>query len=88
MLYQSGSLKFMPLKPRPTSDLMRYAGWGTQLFVMLALAVYGGNKADKWLDFSFPLLTIFLPFLVLIVMIVKLIKDTSNNSKNNEPSKY
>jgi hypothetical protein len=76
----------MPLKPRANNDLMKFAGWGTQLFVMLALAVYGGNKADKWLEFSFPLLTILFPFIILIVMIVKLIKDTSKKPQNNDPS--
>lgn len=56
---------------------MRYAGWGTQLFVLLALAIYGGIKADNWWKISFPLFTILFPFIVLVVMIIQLIKDTN-----------
>lgn len=56
---------------------MRYAGWGTQLFVLLALAIYGGIKADKWWKISFPLFTILFPFVVLVVMIIQLIRDTN-----------
>jgi len=60
---------------------MRYAGWGTQLFVALALAVFAGNKIDKWAGFSIPLLVWILPFLVLIIMIYQLVKDTSGGKK-------
>lgn len=70
-----------------TTDLLRFAGWGTQLFVALALAVYGGGKLDKWAGFSTPLLVWILPFAVLVVMIYQLIKETSNrksNKKNGE----
>ena len=74
-----------PLKPnKGSADLMRYAGWGTQLFVMLALAVFGGNKIDKWAGFSAPLLVWILPFLVLVLMIYQLIKDTSKRKTDNE----
>lgn len=70
-----------------TTDLMRYAGWGTQLFVALALAVFCGSKLDKWAHFSTPLLVWILPFLVLLVMIYQLIKDTSKGKKTNDQSK-
>ena len=63
---------------------MRYAGWGTQLFVILALAVYGGHKLDTWLHFPIPLLVWILPFVVLVVMIYQLIKDTSKNREEDE----
>ena len=66
-----------PQKPKLRSDVMRYAGWGTQLFVLLALAIYGGIKADKWWKISFPLFTILFPFVVLVVMIIQLIRDTN-----------
>ena len=64
--------------------LMRYVGWGTQLFVSLALAVYGGSKIDKWAHFSTPLLVWILPFLVLVIMIYKLIKETSKTKTDND----
>lgn len=66
---------------------MQYAGWGTQLFVMLALAVYGGGKIDKWAGFSTPLLVWILPFLVLVLMIYQLIKETSKRKPDNDQKK-
>jgi membrane protein DedA with SNARE-associated domain len=63
---------------------MRFAGWGTQLFVMLALGVFGGTRMDKWTDMSFPLFTLLFPFIILMLMIYQLIKDTSKRKSNNE----
>ena len=57
--------------------LMKYLGLATQIMVSLALAVFGGLKLDKWLEFSTPLLVWILPLLVLVVMIWQIIKDTS-----------
>lgn len=64
-------------KQSNNSDLLRYAGLGTQIFVSLGIAVFAGYKADQWLDISFPLLVWLLPFLVLALMIYKLVKETS-----------
>ena len=64
--------------------LMRYVGWGTQMFVALGLAVYGGSKIDKWARFSTPLLVWIMPFLVLVIMIYKLIKETSKTKTYND----
>ena len=72
---------------KSSKDLLRYAGWGTQLFVMLALAVYGGSKIDKRAGFSTPLLVWILPFFVLVLMIYQLIKDTSEKKTNNDQKK-
>lgn len=66
---------------------MRYAGWGTQLFVLLALSLWGGYKLDQVLKISIPLLVWLLPFLVLIVMIWQLIKDTSKRKTTHAPGK-
>jgi uncharacterized membrane protein YjgN (DUF898 family) len=68
---------------RPDSDLMRYAGWGTQLFVSLGLAVFIGMKIDQWARFSMPLLVWLLPFFILVVMIYQLVKDTSKKKTDN-----
>ncbi len=71
------------MKPSPkrnksgNSDLLRFAGLGMQLFVALGLAVFGGLKADSWLNGSKPLLVWILPLVVIIAMIYKLVKDTS-----------
>jgi len=64
-------------KSTPTSDLMRYAGLGSQILVSLGLAVFAGYKVDKWLKLPLPLLVWLLPLIVLIAMIYKLIKETS-----------
>lgn len=69
-----------PQKQRPikgSSDLMRYASLGTQIFVSLGLAVFVGYKIDDWLNVPLPLLVWTLPLVVLSMMIYKLIKDTS-----------
>lgn len=57
--------------------LLKYLGFGTQIMISLALAVFIGLKSDKWLSFSTPLLVWILPLLVLSVMIWQVIKDTS-----------
>ena len=72
---------------KSSKDLLRYAGWGTQLFVMLALAVYGGSKIDKRAGFSTPLLVWILPFFVLVLMIYQLIKETSKKKTGNDQKK-
>lgn len=80
----------MNQQPKPnksTNDLLRYAGWGTQLFVALALSVFGGSKIDQWLHFSTPLLVWILPFVVLIVMIYQLVKETSKKKEEDNGQK-
>lgn len=66
-------------KPSKQNDrlLLKYLGFGTQIMVGLALAVFAGLKLDKWLSFSIPLLVWILPLLVLAAMIWSVIKDTS-----------
>jgi len=59
------------------SELMRYAGLATQLFIALGVAVFIGYKADKWLRISIPLLLWLLPLLALAGIIYSLVKDTS-----------
>ncbi len=68
-------------KPSSTNDLMRYAGLATQLFAMLAIAVFAGYKADGWLQMPIPILVWVLPLLFLSITIYKLIKDTSKRKK-------
>jgi hypothetical protein len=59
------------------TDLLRYAGLGSQILVSLGIAVFAGYKLDKWLKIPLPLLVWLLPLIVLIGMIYKLIKETS-----------
>jgi len=69
-------------KSTPTSDLMRYAGLGTQILVSLGIAVFAGYKIDRWLKIPLPLLVWLLPLIALVAIIYKLIKETS--SRKNE----
>lgn len=72
-------------KPRSTnSDLMRYAGLASQLFVSLGIAVFAGYKGDHWLNMPLPLLVWLLPLAVLCLIIYKLIKETNKRKKNHE----
>ncbi|MES2883004.1 MAG: hypothetical protein V4676_12715 [Bacteroidota bacterium] len=66
---------------------MRYASWGTQIFVLLGLAVWGGLKLDKLFNTPLPLLVWILPFVILIAMIWKVIKDTSKKKSGDDKNK-
>lgn len=76
-------MKSRPKSRSNTSDVMRYAGLGAQIFVSLGLAVFIGYKADAWLNTPLPLLVWILPFVVLCIMIYKLIKETSKRKKDD-----
>jgi Na+/glutamate symporter len=71
-------------KPNNTTDIMRYAGLGMQIFVSLGLAVFIGVKLDKWLKLAIPVFAWVLPLIVLCAMVYKLIKDTSKQKHKNE----
>jgi Na+/glutamate symporter len=71
-------------KPNNTTDTMRYAGLGMQIFVSLGLAVFIGVKLDKWLKLAIPVFAWVLPLIVLCAMVYKLIKDTSKQKHKNE----
>ena len=61
---------------------MRYASLGTQLLAAIAIAVFVGLKADKWLHIS-PLLACVLPLLVLSVIFYKLYRETSKKKPDD-----
>jgi hypothetical protein len=60
-----------------SSELMRFAGLGAQIFATLGIAVFAGYKLDKWLRISLPLLVWLLPLIAVSATIYKLVKDTS-----------
>lgn len=64
-------------KTNNKSLLYKYLGFGFQLILTLALAVYAGIWADKKLAFTTPLLVWILPLLIIAATIAKVIKDTS-----------
>lgn len=70
----------MPDKPPSYNGLMQYAGFATQLVVVLLLAVYGGIWLDKKAGFRKPLFVWLLPLFLLIGMLIKLVRDLSKKS--------
>ncbi|MGN6248799.1 MAG: AtpZ/AtpI family protein [Ginsengibacter sp.] len=67
----------MKTRKESNSELLRYAGMGMQFLASIAIGIFIGMKADKWLNFSFPLLVWLLPLLIIIGLTIKIIKDTS-----------
>jgi F0F1-type ATP synthase assembly protein I len=75
----------MNSKPPPDSNkrfLMRYAALGSQLLAAIAIGVFAGLKADKWLHTS-PLFACVLPLLILSLIFYKLFRETSKNKPND-----
>jgi F0F1-type ATP synthase assembly protein I len=66
--------------PDNKNFLLRYASLGGQLLAAIALSVFLGIKADKWLNSS-PLFTSLLPLLTLIATFIKLYKETNRTLK-------
>jgi hypothetical protein len=60
--------------------MVRYAGLASRYLAILALTLWLGLKADKWLGWRFPVFVWGLPMAALIGLIVKAIVDTSDKS--------
>ncbi len=67
----------LPIKKNENKLLLKYAGFATQLFIALGLAVYLGIKIDSWLALKNPIFVWVLPLIVISAIIYKIIKDTS-----------
>ncbi len=68
----------MPKKKiKPVNNYMKYAGWGTQLFVFLFLGFFVGQYLDSYLGFEKPFIGISFAFIVLGFQFYKLIKELS-----------
>lgn len=57
-----------------TSNALRYASWGTQMMVLLAIGVWGGLKLDEKLHTK-PLFLIVFPILALTFSLVQLYRQ-------------
>lgn len=66
---------------KPTNNLMRYAGLGTQWMVMLGLAVWGGWWLDGKTGWKFPVFIVSLPLIALCVSLWQLIKEFNKPTK-------
>jgi len=58
-------------------QLQRYTGLAMQFLVSIGLGVFIGLKADRWLQFSIPLLVWLLPLLIIVGLIYNVLKETS-----------
>jgi hypothetical protein len=65
------------------SDLLHYAGLGTQMLVSLGIAFFIGLKTDHWLN-VLPLFSCVLPLLILAVIFYKLVRRTGNKYDQNK----
>ena len=77
----------MSSKPSSNSnkrDLLRYAGMGTQMLVVIGIAVFLGLKSDQWLNFSFPLLVWLVPLLAICGLMYQFYKETSKRKNDNK----
>ncbi|MCU7693746.1 AtpZ/AtpI family protein [Haoranjiania flava] len=67
-----------------TQIFVEYLNFGTQLGLMLFVAVWGGKKLDEKLHLSFPLLVWLFPLIVIAGMFIKLFRDTAKKKTENE----
>ncbi len=58
-------------------SLFKYAGLATQFFIVIAITVFGGMKADNLFGFANPLLVWILPLLIIIYITWKIVQDTT-----------
>ena len=72
----------MDKKPKNNKLLTQYLSFAWQLIAGIAIFVYVGMLADKWIKTKTPLLVWIFPLLVIIGMMVKVIRDTSNKKDN------
>jgi hypothetical protein len=57
---------------------MRYAGWGTQMLVLLGIAVWGGHKLDERIGMK-ALLVIIFPLAALTLSLWQLMRTLNKN---------
>ncbi len=60
-----------------SANALRYASWGTQMMVMLAIGVWGGLKLDELLHTK-PLFLILFPLLALTFSLIQLYRQLTS----------
>lgn len=60
--------------------MLRYAGLASRYLAILALTLWMGLRADRWLAWRFPIFVWALPIIAVIGLIVKAVFDTSDKS--------
>ena len=69
------------MDPQQSPGMMRYAGLATQWMAMLLIAVWGGHKIDKMLNWRIPVFTILFPVVSLAVSMWQLINELNKSKK-------
>ncbi len=70
-----------PDQPRKTNQYLKYSGMALQLFVLLAIAAWLGQKIDEKLASSKPYFTIILILLFTGGFFYRLVKDLTRKDE-------
>ena len=71
----------MQMEPKKNNEALKYMGLGTQMLVLLGIAVWGGIELDKKTGFKFPLFVVLFPVIALFYSLYSLIKKLNNTKK-------
>jgi len=66
---------------RRSQNVMRFAGLATQWMVTLLIAVWGGHKIDKWLEWKFPVFLILFALGALALSFWQFINELNRTGK-------
>jgi membrane protein DedA with SNARE-associated domain len=69
-------------KPSQSNQYLKYSGMALQLFVLLAIGAWGGQKLDEMLKTSQPYFTIALILLFTTGFFYKLVKDLNRKDES------
>lgn len=72
----------MTAKPSQSNQYLKYSGMAFQLFILLAIAAWIGQKLDKALHLSSPYITIVLILLFTTAFFYKLVKDLGRKDES------
>ena len=67
--------KKLPPNPEKINSYARYSGIAFQMIVIILAGVYGGIKADQWLNTKRPVFTAIFSLIGVILAIYTVIKD-------------
>jgi len=69
-------------KPSQSNQYLKYSGMALQLFALLAIAAWLGQKLDKWIHTPQPYFTIALILLFTTGFFYKLVKELNRKDES------
>jgi len=72
----------LTFKPSSSNAYLKYSGLAIQLFVLLAVGAWLGQRLDKWLHTAVPWFTILLVLLFMAVFFYRLIKELNSKDES------